>query len=366
MEKKACLITIHVGSNFGSVLQTYATCKVLERFGISITLLNYIPRRVTISGFLANRRTLKSKIKAIIGLPILCCNKLIYGGFVKQHCKLTKKIYNPEDYNKLPLQFNRYIVGSDQVWNSKHNEGVDVMYYFSYVPHGAIKVAFASSFGREILNKEEIDRIRPWLMEFSAISVRETSAISVLKTMGINTAIQIVDPTFLLSKEEWKAQLIKRQIINEPYLLMYLPYNIVDKNSIYHYARKIATLNNWKIVTFSWDVRKDKLADKTMIFASPKDFLSLMFYAEFVITNSFHGTAFSINLNKQFLTFSPSEFSTRICSILDLVNLRSRFITSMLDLSEQNKHNEKINYAPINDILDKEREKAFQFIRQNI
>lgn len=366
MNKKACLITIHVGSNFGSVLQTYATCKVLERLGISITVLNYIPSRVTTLGFLANRKTLKAKIKAIIGLPIIWCNKMIYGGFVKRHCKLTKEIHNTEEYSKLSLQFNRFIVGSDQVWNSKHNEGVDEMYYFSFVPKEAIKIAFASSFGREFLEKEEMDQIRPWLAEFKAISVRESSGIAVLKSMGINNAIQIVDPTFLLSQKEWKDKLISKPIIGEPYMLMYLPYNIIDKERIYQYARKVATLNKWKIVTFSWDVRKDKYADKTMIFASPKDFLNLMYYAEFVITNSFHGTAFSINLNKQFITFTPSEFSTRICSILDLVNLRSRLVTDYLDPTALSLQIEKIDYEPINNILNQEREKAFQFIRQNL
>ena len=76
--------------------------------------------------------------------------------------------------------------------------------------------------------------------------------------MGINNAIQIVDPTFLLSQKEWKDKLISKPIIGEPYMLMYLPYNIIDKERIYQYARKVATLNKWKIVTFSWDVRKDK------------------------------------------------------------------------------------------------------------
>lgn len=366
MHKTAGLITIHVGPNFGSVLQTYATCKVLERHDIMPTLINYIPRRVTISGFLSNRKTLKSKLWAIMGLPIVLINDLIYSGFVKKYCKLTKKIYNEAGLRRLSLKFDLFIVGSDQVWNSKHNEGVDVMYYLPYVPSNIVKVAFASSFGREKLDKEEMDRIRPWLLDFKAISVREASGVSVLASMGIGKVIQLVDPTFLLSKEEWRDQLISRKIISEPYLLMYLPYNIVNKEDIYSYARTIATHNKWKIVTFSWDIRKDKFADKTMVFASPEDFLSLMYYADYVITNSFHGTAFSINLNKQFSVFQPSEFSTRILSILDLVNLQERLVTNAQDVTVRNKQNEKINYVLVNDILERERKKAFQFIQQNL
>lgn len=366
MHKTAGLITIHVGPNFGSVLQTYATCKVLERHGIMTTLINYIPRRVTISGFLSNRKTFKAKLWAIMGLPIILINDLMYGGFVKRHCKLTKKIYNEDGFRKLSLQFDRFIVGSDQVWNSKHNEGVDAMYYFPYVSQNSVKIAFASSFGREKLGQEEMNHIRSWLLDFKAISVREASGISVLESLGVDKAIQLVDPTFLLSKEEWKDQLISRRIINEPYLLMYLPYNIVDKEEIYNYAREIAADNKWKIVTFSWDVRKDKFADKTMVFASPEDFLSLMYYADYVITNSFHGTAFSINLNKQFSVFQPSEFSTRILSILDLVNLKERLVINSQDVTVRNKQKENINYEAVNNILGVEREKAFQFIRQNI
>ena len=107
----------------------------------------------------------------------------------------------------------------------------------------------------------------------------------------------------------------------------------------------------------------DKLADKTVFFSNPGDFLSLMYYADYVMTNSFHGTAFSINLNKQFSVYLPSSFGTRIVSILDLCGLGGRLLEPAEIISD-GKMDETIDYMSVNVVLDEERRKAHTFLEQ--
>ena len=114
------------------------------------------------------------------------------------------------------------------------------------------------------------------------------------------------------------------------------------------------------IVTFSWTHRKNRYPDYTYRYARPEEFLSLMYYADFVITNSFHGTAFSINLNKQFVVYQPSAFSTRIMSLIEIVGLRSRLVSDDTDITAL----PEINYSLVNELLDAEREKSMDFLRK--
>ena len=357
--KKIVFITVHVGSNFGSVLQTFATYYILTNMGYDVSVLNYIPPRVTIEGFFRNRKGICRKLRALIGLPIVLLNKRIYGGFIDKYCKLTKPYYNIKTIKEEIPEADIYITGSDQVWNSSHNEGIDEMYYFTFLPKGSRVISLASSFGKELLEKEEVAIIKGFLDNYRYLSVREESGRRILNSLGFNDVIHLIDPTFLLSKEIWKKILVKRQLINYPYLLLYLPYNIVSKDIIYASARRIADRYNLKLVTFSCDVRKEKQADKTLFFTSPSEFLALMFYADYVITNSFHGTAFSINLNKQFFVYQPSAFSTRISDILYLMGLEKRYVTGTVPIDELC---ETIDYSSVNKILEEERKKVEKYL----
>ena len=196
------------------------------------------------------------------------------------------------------------------------------------------------------------------------MSVRESTAVSLLNELGLKN-VQLLDPTFLIDKEEWKNYMPSNRIIRQPYLLIYAPYNTVDKDIIFHHAKIIAEKEKLKIVTFSWTYYKDKDADKTIRFAGPGDFLNLMTYADYVITNSFHGTAFAINLNKNFWVFMPSGFTTRISSVLDKFNLSNRLIDRVYT-KEEWRYNTTIDFVKINSILQTEREKSIQFLNRAI
>lgn len=353
--KTANIITIHVGPNFGSNLQTIATCDVLKKIGIESTVINYIPPRATWKRFWKDGLNPFILLKRLYRLPNRLINNKIYEGFLDSHCNVTKPIYSEDEFAKVCPKANFYVTGSDQVWNIKHNEGIDTHYFWEEID--GQKIAFASSIGNNSFTEEEKKVLPKYLSKYKAISVREDSAKELLSSIGIEST-HVLDPTFMLDRNEWQKYASPRTV-KEPYLLVYLPYNIADKDLIYKSICKIAKKKKLKVVTFSWGYHNDKYADETIKWASPGDFLSLMTHADYVVTNSFHGTAFSINLNKQFRAYLPSAFTTRVTSIMDLCGVADRRLGSEITDSQID---ETINYEPVNKILDAERQKALDFL----
>lgn len=358
--KKVALITVHVGPNFGSVLQTIASCEVFKRLNLDPIVVNYIPDRVTY------RRAIQDALKSFKKLVVLPArllnwylNNQVYGGYLMKHCILSNAIYARDDFEKKCPFADFYVTGSDQVWNSIHNECIDIHYLWGGIK--GIKIAYASSIGKELDTEEEISSFKKYLAGYKAISVREQSACTeLMDKIGLQSKV-LLDPTFMLDRYQWMPFASKR-LVKEPYLFMYLPYNVVDKSIIYATARKVAKAKGLKIVTYSIKIYKEPLADKTFLYANPGDFLSLMNYADYVITNSFHGTAFSINLNKQFSVFMPSHFSTRIDNILQKCNLKERLLTGHESIDFWN---QTIDYATPNTILDGLRGESISFLQQS-
>lgn len=358
------LLTIHLGSNFGSILQTIASVRIFESLNCSVTVVNYIPERCTWKRFFQkNSKSLFGMMKLLFGFPIVAANKHIYNSYLRKYANVSKSIYKQDDFRKECPQADVYVTGSDQVWNSIYNEGLDARYFFEGFPSNTFKISYSSSFGKESLGEQEYREVQRMLGSYKAISVREASAKKLVESMGYE-AVHLLDPTFMLDKEDWKGYM-SRRLVKFPYLLVYLPYNIHNKGLIYQSVRKIAKGKNLKVVAFSWDIRPERLADKTVYFANPGDFLSLMYYADYVMTNSFHGTAFSVNLNKQFWVYMPTGFGTRIKSILDLCSLQSRLLRPD-EVINDDKLEQRIDFENVNLILSIERQKTYDFFNESI
>lgn len=365
--KRVAFITIHVGANFGSVLQTIATSEVIKRIGAEPLCVNYIPERVTMKKFwsFGHANLIKKALLffwKLYALPNKLLNNIRYGGYLKKYCRLSSPIYIEDSFVEKCPKADVYVTGSDQVWNIKHNEGLDTHYFFGGIT--GKKISFASSIGYTDIGEENKKAYKKYLADYSKLSVREDSAVEILHELGYE-ATQLLDPTFLLNNEEWAGYMSRKKVQTEPYLLIYTPYNTVDKTVIYKHARHIAKKEGLKIVTFSWTYYKDKDADETIRFASPGDFLTLMMGAKYVITNSFHGTAFSINLNKKFWVFLPSGFSSRITSVLSKFGLAERLVLEN-SVSDNWDYSKSINYNAINLVLKQERENSIAFLKKAI
>lgn len=359
---KAAIITLHRVFNYGSVLQAYATQEVFRSFGCETEIIDYITEQRTNKRlFLSLPLNIQNKnwIYKIVymflrGISILLKKKTFWG-FLKKNVHLSNRKYiSVADLEKNAPIADIYIAGSDQIWNSVYNEGIDRGFFLDFV-HGKKKAAFASSFGKSELDNWETVPIRKYLADFSAISVREAQAVNIIKRLGLDASC-VLDPTLLLKREQW-LRLASKPLMAEPYLLLMLLYN--EDNGATEYAKKTADEKKLKLVKLSWELKRPPMVDVLMTHRSPEDFLSLFAYADFIVTNSYHGLAFSINLNKQFVVFPRNEYNSRIESLLETTRLFKRMITD-----NEWKSLQYIDYDSVNSILDRERKHTFCFVKK--
>lgn len=363
---KVAVVTLHRVYNYGSVLQAYATQQVLEKLGHEVRIVDYITEQRTKWRLLCSpsqkehSRGMGTLAYRIARFFSICIKELTFGTFVRKRLHLTSKYISVEDLAKNPPEADVYITGSDQTWNSDYNEGVDRGFFLDFIPKEAKRIAFAASFGKTEIDEQEAETIRELIKPYSAISVRESSALEILARIDRTDAIQLVDPTLLIKKEEWMT-LASKRLVKEPYLVLMLLYN--EDNHATEYAREIADEKGLKLVKISWEHRKPRQVDKLFTHRTPSDFLSLLWYADFVVTNSFHGLAFSINFEKQFLVVPREEYNSRLASLLQMLGLTNRMVSSKESLRCVS---QEIQYEQVRKTLANERNKAFDFLRNSL
>lgn len=360
---KIALITLHRVFNYGSVLQAYATQKVLNDLGHDVMTVDYIPSRLTnkrlyfdIPDYIKKDAFHKCSYLALKSISVLL-KKMTFWRFIDNNIKLTKQRYfSFEELKNNPPLVDAYISGSDQVWNSFYNLGLDHCFFVDFAPSNKKRIAFVSSFGKIELDDEEIGKTKELISKYNAISVREDTALKIMEVLKYPNAVCLIDPTLQIESVHW-LELAANRVIKEKYLLLMLLYS--EDNGATEYAQKIAKQKGFKVVKLSWEYKKPQGVDILKTHKSPQVFLSLFQHAEFIVTNSFHGLAFSINLNKQFTVIPRNEFNTRIESLLRMTHLENRMIKSETGLDVIDII---INYEPINVILNKERERAKRFL----
>ena len=297
-------------------------------------------------------------------LPLLFVNGVQFrmaNKFIKKHIHVTKKRFNSyEELLKNPPQADVYISGSDQVWNTQNNNPEDDLkaYYLCFAPDNKTKIAYAGSFGKTDFSEEEILLIKEWLNRYDAISVREDTALDTLKDLGINNGVHVLDPTFLLDKDEW-AKFCTLKAPKPGYVFV---YNLNRNKVLEELAQRIAKEKGLRVVNFADTFEFISKAENRM-FNSPLDFINHIANADFVVTDSFHGTAFSLNFEKQFLSLPAPKYNSRLESILRKVDLiDKRFVSTVEDGLKA--FESEIDYLAVNKLLDIEREKSKKYLKE--
>ena len=364
--KKILIHTMHRGNNYGSALQTYALSEKIIALGHNPIILDYIPDRINdiknikrnISLLFSNN-SLRDKREALRGLLITITSYKCYNKFFKNHVHLTKKFYGCNKLKKEYVEADIYMTGSDQVWNSFHNQGIDDVFFLKYAPDYKRKVAYAASFGKVKLEEWEKDVTKKLLSRYDAISVREISGLEILKSIGINDAEWVLDPTLLLTADDWRER-AKCHNNEEKYVLIYSVEP--DKTSVIEVARSIADQMNAKVYMVEWGKKCYPGVDKMISLIDPLELIDFFDKAEYVVASSFHGTALSISLNKNFISLMPARFNARVESILRLTDLMDRLISPEEFLLQ--KALTKIDYDKVNGILNEERKKSIAYLNR--
>lgn len=355
------LITLHRVTNFGSLLQAYASQSILQKRGNTVEVIDFLPEGLQFKRALWSRGA--NPIKCILKLlPNLCVNIFQYSmadRFLRENVNLTKKKYNC--YQELllsPPAADIYASGSDQLWNTQNNNPPEDLkaYYLQFVPKGKRRIALSGSFGRYDFSEEEKSDIKCWLSSYDAISVREKQGLEFVESLGLQNAVHVLDPTLLLTGEEWR-EFVNRERPTFHYVFV---YNLNRNKTVEKIAKIIAAKKNIQIVNFA-DTFEFIGGAKNRLFNTPKDLVYYINYADYVITDSFHGTAFSINLNTPFFSVPAPRFNSRLESILECMGLKKdRYVENMEEALINMDHS--IDWEKVNCILSKEREKTEKYL----
>lgn len=357
---KAAVITLHSVANYGTQLQALATQEKLKEYFDDVIFIDY-HRPNTYGLKLLKTFTKGNILKTPVILPTLIYWRYIFGKFQKKYIKLTgKKYLNISDFNNFDDIADVYFSGSDQVWNTGWNDGVIPAMYLSFVPNDKPRYAYASSFGKSSLNKNEADKVKEYLKKYKKISVREESGYKIIKKqLGLNNVIRIIDPTLAMSKEFWRKLAPKRKI-KEDYILI---YNLNKNKEFDEYAEKLAIKTGLKLYRFCTRFDQILRNGKSIIIPDILEFISLIDYATIVLTDSFHATAFSMNMNTEAICIYPNNYSSRLSDFLKLIKNEQRHAKDFNDFDVLNK---PTNFNQVNRILDKERKKVDIFLQEII
>jgi hypothetical protein len=368
---KVEIITLHNVKNYGSVLQTYVTQQVLKELGYDSEVIDYYREDLIEKNILQNRLNSssifsKNIITRMIGRIFI--KKDIknqskkFNKFISQYLKITPKSYysNEELKEDLP-KADIYCTGSDQVWNGEWNNGIEKAFFLDFVPDDMPKIAYSASFGRKELKEFEEKEVTRLLNRYKMISVREKSGLDILNKIGYKNAENVLDPTLMYNREQWKKFAKETKYANKKYILVYQlnTYNPIFDQYIKNLSKK-KKLPVFRLSSTSYQFIK---YGKLIYCPEVEEFISYFLNAEYIVTDSFHATAFAINLNKKFACIFPKKFSERLNSILQITGLESKNVTETKSIEAID---EEIDYERVNSIIEKERKKSFEFLKKEL
>lgn len=358
------VITRHGPSNYGSVLQSIATIAVMDKLGVDCEIIDYQrPDERGLAGVLTQLKAkqvfdnpLKRLAYIAIRYPIEKYAQVRFDRMRKRYLKMTPRCSSHDDLKSLSA--DAFMTGSDQVWGPMMNGSYDSAYFLQFVGANACKLAYAASFGKTKFDAATVADYRQMLAGYDKIAVRENSAVSLFHDWGLNNCIgQVLDPTLLLSKEEWTKLLINeseyKKYADKKYILV---YQIHNDPKLSDYAKRIAKHTGLKLLRVNPFFHHVTRGGKFICCPDLSEFLALIDNAACIITDSFHGTCFAINFGKQFIEILPNNATgTRNQSILDLTGLSNRIL---IDTNDYSLINKSIEYDRVQKVLETERAKS--------
>lgn len=361
---KIALVTIHKVTNYGAVLQAYATKVALSKYGTVSTIDYHNPhlaRHMDMVRFEFSIHGVKMLAHDLLNLPNR--HKLLsrFEKFMTSNMNLTNEFRSIDLLDDKADSFDIYVCGSDQIWNPgvvSAESKIDPIFFLSFVKNNLKKFSFASSIGHHQYSENEKGEVKTLLNDFSMISVREKDGQKKLQDILPEKEIHhVVDPTLLLTKNEWYNNFdIKEKKPKEKYILVYsVPRTTLIKKAIEFFAEKL----NLKIIAIDRMLLPITKIDKHIRDAGPKEFIQLYSNASFVITDSFHGTCFAVNFEKPFACISANERANRQESLLELLGIRERI---MYKESDFNGLVTEVDYKKVTPRLAEIRNTSLQYI----
>ena len=359
-------ITFHGAHNYGSVLQAYALQTFVQNLcaerhvACDYKIINYrSPFQKEMYGELPPT-SLKRGIKRMMELPYytsISTQRQKFESFLSTYLRLTKEINQEEELSRFQEVFDVFISGSDQIWNIR---AADFSYAYMCEFTQKKKISYAASLGPLDIdwNKYDKERYLKALKQYSCISVRENRSKRMVDHLLDNEGSQIhVDPTLLLSAEEWRKIQSDYNYQDGKYILLYC---LEPDQTQLRIAERFSEKLKLPVVITGYRNKKDYFNHFVKCYdAGPLDFLSLVDHAAFVVTASFHGTAFSIIYNKPFCAINGSK-DNRISNLLKISGLEECAVDDTTDI--ENFIYPMREEAAITAYMNREKERSTEYL----
>lgn len=381
--KKIGLVLSYKSSNYGAQLQAYATQVMVETFGHDTEIIDYSPKKgdrhiVYERGLLHylynwyrfNKRSkLYRESNDVIFKEEKKLRKIVYEDFIKRRLHNVVRIEGYTYLVKHGSEYDAVLIGSDQKWTPGFSYGN--LTSLRFVPENKRKISYATSLGVSEYPKYCWSSSRKAWKRMDYLSVREEQGAEIIKQVcGPDIPVQVVvDPTYLMTKSQWEDLIPVEKKSEQKYVFCYFLGNDDTSKQI---ARRFADEKKLKLVsvmsTESFSEIDQTYADELVREGSPEDFINWIRGAEYVFTDSFHGTAFSVINEKQFFIFyrkraEATSRNSRIDNILGKWGLKDRLIppgAQEVDLTDL----KDIDYKKVNTVVGQEREKSLAFLKE--
>lgn len=359
---KVGILTFPNSISYGATLQMYALYQSVKRLGHDAEVINYYSEYMKSEKHYKKPSESKYKqtLKKIIRNALYAHCVGGFRSFEKHNLTLYPHKYF-SDASKLSSLGDRYdavICGSDQVWNPDIT-GNDLSYFLDFCGKKTRRVSYAPSFGVDVISEPMYSKAAHELQRFHALSVRETSGQFLIKQMIGKEAALVVDPTFLLDKSDWEMLEKRSTAINEKYILY---FTVSSSETLFEKSRKFAEQNGLKLIVIGGGIKKQLKKDAVVRYmndVTPQTWLWLIHHADYVVTNSFHGTAFSIIYEKDFYLELSSYTNSRLSNIVNITNLSDRIVAAEDDIIPA-----KADYTAAKSNISQLRESSINFLKQ--
>lgn len=361
---KIGLITITNGENYGNRLQNYAVQEVLKSLGCEVETFKNITGQ-----YKDDTKVIKDIIKIFFSkiylkLDFKEINKLNKIARYMRFQEFNKKYINISNYvikkgnvpANLSEKFDYFICGSDQVWNPNFyfNSEVD---FLTFAKKGQ-RIAYSPSFGVSKIPDDRKEDYIKWINGMDYLSVREQAGANIIKELTNREAIVLVDPTMMLSKNEWLSiAKMPRWKSDKKYILTYFLGNKDEETE--KRINKIAKENNLEVINLM------DINNKNIYCVDPREFIALINNAELMCTDSFHGIVFSLIMKTNFILFNRKDnevsMNSRLETLLSLFNMKNRINENVTDTDIFN-----VDFSKVDKIIDDERNKAIQYLKESL
>ena len=352
--KIGILTWLHNG-NYGSILQAYALQKALRNQGYQTENIDYAPSTVKkVENLIKNKNSLKLFLekwdaycaKKVAGSPRELSEKQKkFDDFRENYINITQRYSSPKEVATIDGEFDAYICGSDQIWSPVL---LNPVFYFDFLSDTERKIAYACSFGVSSIKGKKATKITNYLNRFDYISVRESSGCEIVKNLTGKVVPVMPDPTLLLQRTDWDKVSKYNLNLNKYIFCYFLSWN----EDYWKYVENVSQQLGYQIVIVPSVKQTYQVDAKILKNIGPEEWIGLVKNASYVITDSFHGTVFSIIYNKPFTVLkrfsddNPRSQNSRIYTLLEHYNLTNRLgiNTDIFNLQEYTKVNSQVEY----------------------